>query len=1009
MRWISFILFYTYVSYAQDSLDFKLVLNKQKGLSSNEVLCLFQDSRGFLWIGTRDGLNRYDGTEVIKYKHIYDDSTTLPGESATCILEDKEGFLWIGTNRGISKFNPANGKCNNYTEKNGKLLHGGDWTNLFYDHYGDLWANCLYGGLYKFDQKENTFIRKISFEFTGWNMKSSSEFNDIIFIAGCNGFFKYNICTETISKIIVKTKFDSIYKVSSCSCTKLYSNDNKTLWIGSWGYGLLSVQLDSNILTQYLWTPNPRIIGYDNIVSNIKSYSDNNSNKNLLIASNKGILTLAIDSNNNFRGLLKCIPGITSANTIYFKDQNIWVGGGNGLFNLSQKPKIIKEFLNLASKVEDFFRTSSGKFLISGSDPALTITDSRGLNRKVYSNLSYDKSNPEGLVSWVAVENPNDNLIYAGSFDGLTAIDSNGEVVRYYRYKKGDSLGLRYRKITHILPLSDGKLLIGFWQRGAQIFDTKYGLNIKIIFEEGIIRKIRKSKDGNIFILCEGSIIKVNPITYQSIRLPVQSEEIAYNDMFNIDDTLVFIGNTNGILLYNILRDTIIQEYNKRNSLLPFEVFGIFKDSLNRLWLKTDEGLILFIPELEVYYKLSEIDKKFGEIGPMNQFSDGSLWFEKNKSLYRLKPELFRTPASPMVYITGLKINEKDTLPEIYFENLKEMRLQPGQNDITIRFTSIDIDGIKNISFEYILEGIQKDWVRHVNYREVAFSNLSSGVYTFRVRPYTANGVSDHSASLKLIITNHLWERNWFRALVTIAVVFAFSYFIFLVKTKNMKIKAIQYESEINSLKKIEIEKTRIARDLHDDLGSNISALRLITELTKNKLRDLDAMNEMNKVVEMCTALGNKIKEVIWVTNSKNDSLDNLIGFLQYYTENILESIDIEYREILPDTIPQLLISGEQRKMILLTFKEAVNNAAKHSRAKLLEIHYKFKEAKLIIIIKDNGCGFNNELLSDVSRQGSGNGLPNMIERMNSIGGDCIIDSKVGIGTMVSICINFES
>lgn len=228
---------------------------------------------------------------------------------------------------------------------------------------------------------------------------------------------------------------------------------------------------------------------------------------------------------------------------------------------------------------------------------------------------------------------------------------------------------------------------------------------------------------------------------------------------------------------------------------------------------------------------------------------------------------------------------------------------------------------------------------------------------------------------------------------------------IYKVRKKNILIKNIALTNQLNTQRAINDERNRMAKDLHDDLGSQVSALRLMVELTKLNATNQATRNEIGKFAEMCSDLANKIREVIWVTHDRNANWESVVDFLSQYARTLLESLNIDLLENRPEAFPSEIVMNEKKKNIYLAFKEIINNVIKHSRATQCNIVYEFSKDEFILTIRDNGIGFLIDEKNKLHSDGSGNGLNNIQDRIKSLNGFVRIDSNLGKGSEISITI----
>jgi signal transduction histidine kinase len=213
-----------------------------------------------------------------------------------------------------------------------------------------------------------------------------------------------------------------------------------------------------------------------------------------------------------------------------------------------------------------------------------------------------------------------------------------------------------------------------------------------------------------------------------------------------------------------------------------------------------------------------------------------------------------------------------------------------------------------------------------------------------------------------------------------------------LIKLKETQNQLIEKE-KLESLAALRLQKLRIAADMHDDIGSDLSALNLKAEMIRQKVKaGKQPMSEIDGLISFTSEIAKKVREVIWTVNARHDSLSSIINYFDTYADDFFEPTNIVVRTSLPPDIPQTDINGESRKILLMCFKESLNNVLKHAHASELKIVYAVENAIFSISIQDNGLGFDPSVL--IVSHTNGNGLMNMQERMASIGGQCRIQTS---------------
>jgi signal transduction histidine kinase len=210
----------------------------------------------------------------------------------------------------------------------------------------------------------------------------------------------------------------------------------------------------------------------------------------------------------------------------------------------------------------------------------------------------------------------------------------------------------------------------------------------------------------------------------------------------------------------------------------------------------------------------------------------------------------------------------------------------------------------------------------------------------------------------------------------------------------------IRYVSIQRLKRRLEVEKerSRISKDMHDEVGSSLTKISILSELAKQKTNEPGLKSDVEKISQSASEVVDNISEIIWAINPTNDTLDNLIAYIREYAVETLELKNIGYKIEIPDNIPQLSLTAEIRRNIFLVIKEALNNIVKYAQANMVHISVKFPDSMLEILIKDNGIGFDIE-----HTRIFGNGLINMKKRIEDIRGEFKLDSKIGNGTEIRL------
>jgi len=330
------------------------------------------------------------------------------------------------------------------------------------------------------------------------------------------------------------------------------------------------------------------------------------------------------------------------------------------------------------------------------------------------------------------------------------------------------------------------------------------------------------------------------------------------------------------------------------------------------------------------------------------------------------------------------------------------LRLSPGHRRLEIDFTALNFNAPENVHLQYQLESFDNDWTDAEPQRSASYSRLAAGDYKFRVRACNADGLwNEAAAPLGLIVARFFWQTWWFRlgvlALFTTAVIASVRYVSF--RRLRQKLRVLEQQTVLDK------ERTRIARDLHDDLGCSLTHVALMLELNEQRSA---APGPANGKTQLCSTMVRQVvrsvDEIIWAINPRNDTVRYLVDYLSQFAVEFLHAARISCRVDLPDHFPERPVSPEARHNLFLVVKEALNNVARHAHASEVWLRVTTNEERIRLTVEDNGQGFER-----APDNASADGLRNMRQRMEEIGGQFHVESKPGSGTKVSLLYSWPA
>jgi two-component sensor histidine kinase len=412
----------------------------------------------------------------------------------------------------------------------------------------------------------------------------------------------------------------------------------------------------------------------------------------------------------------------------------------------------------------------------------------------------------------------------------------------------------------------------------------------------------------------------------------------------------------------------------------------IVEDAKGNLWMATGKGLSCWDLKNNTFsnypegMQLASMDNVTGCTSP-----DGTVYFAGADEILYFNPDNL-AEISPYVHpeVTSVKVMNKEYLSDI----TQPLFLSYRDNFISFAFSAFDFINEKGDQFAYCLEGFDNDWNYCGNRHFAEYTNLPGGNYTLKLKVQNANGEWIETIHPVILhITTPYWKTWWFFMLCGVAA-FALGYQFYYLKMQR----------------KLEAERlrTRLARDLHDDIGSSLSSISMISKMALKNTPDSKEETQFifNKISESSHKTMESMNDIVWIVNPENDLMDSLLIRMRMYFSELLESKGVKYNFIAAEEVGKVKLDMDQRKNFYLIFKEALNNLTKYSGCTEVMVKILIEGDKILMEIKDNGLGFYPD---DVSAKG--NGLKNMKERAKMLKGMLTIESKLGQGTTIKLVL----
>ena len=428
-------------------------------------------------------------------------------------------------------------------------------------------------------------------------------------------------------------------------------------------------------------------------------------------------------------------------------------------------------------------------------------------------------------------------------------------------------------------------------------------------------------------------------------------------------------------------------------------IYGIEGDTNHNLWLSTDDGLSLFnyktgkvqnydvsdgLQGNQFYWGASFKGRKgelfFGGTNGFNAFFPGDLKINNH-----IPPVVF---TDFQIFNRPVKISDNNSPLIKSIPYTKNIELSYSQNVFSFEFASLDFAAPGKNLYAYKMEGFDKNWINSGKRRFVTYTNLDPGDYTFRVKGSNNDRVwNNRGASIALTILPPLWRRWWFILSVSILLI---SLIVFIVTFR------------VRNLIAIERFRAKLAADLHDNIGSSLTEISILSEVISHKIKTEDAsvVKSLKLISNNSRNLIDGMSDIVWLVNPKRDSLYDLILRLRDTYAELSTYTNISFKSENIKELEKVSLSMEHRQHLFLIFKEAINNCITHSNCSEITLEASVKGKRLEMNVRDNGTGF------DPGKIEKGNGLNNMKKRAKTIGGELKIITDPGIGTTIKFTGN---
>lgn len=952
---------------------------------------MYEDHAGYVWLGTAEGLYRFDGINYLLYTS-KDPYHGLGREVINCIYEDRDRQFWVGARTGLYRYVPEKRDFEKFS-----------FTDDMYPKYihqendSSFLVLCLQGIYHFYPQSNRWDVVNTGVEKRSIYAVACGKHDDM-WIGTDDKVRRYDLHSKTYQDyplpIPVYTKPGEKIQVAS-----MFLDSREQLWINTWYKGLVSIdtrsgktmlldtlrtRLDEGLMEIYvssfaeddegnIWLANTNkgvniYHPHDGTFTRIREGADFSYGLKgrdfILMADREKNIWVKSDLALHYLSRSSLSPSLLSDPKAYIHDalcmryvtdQYLLVGTYFGMFGVnlvSHKVNPLSDLLQLPDTYNAEFQ-STPDALVIGRD--IWVSSPQGLRRMSYversgGDLSFSFSSlyPCATNFFPTKLFPlNDSLLFVKARINTTSFATFNKLTsQYMYYTLQDSMVINYA-----MPFSGDTILMAIRNRGLYYY-TIHDQALQFIP----------------WTFGTQEIPMVNPVFFKMVALH-NGRYALCSENYSL---IIFDPRTR---TFNHVDVASLANTNR--------VYSVEEDSVHNLWIQASNQLLYYKQKEGSLLKIN-MSNSFGGDMPYFFMKDGKqLHTTYNGGVYQVDPgQLFFKTQKPGLYLESIKSRDH----ELNWHQATAIRLDYEDNFLTYDFTGLDYDNPTGITYWYKIEEINEAWQFLGNRPSVRFGNLAPGRYHFVIKASNDAGIwSDEVHAPEIIIRPPFWRRWWFLLGIVATIV---SMVLYLIRVKRLKLEA---ELRIRN---------QIAKDLHDDIGSTLSGIKIFSVIASGMSGENKELSSLlQQIRDKSDMMMQSMSDIVWSINPAHDSLQDMVIRLKQYMAEVLESQDIEVHYSAPTDIRTIKIDLGHRKELYLAFKEIINNAAKYSECSHFYFDISRQKGDILVHIKDDGKGM------DEGSMQYGNGLKNIESRIRQIGAQMTRQSAPGAGVKYEIRI----
>ncbi len=1005
-------LLFSLTGFGQSAALYFRNLNTGNGLSNNKVNCIIQDHRGFIWIGTDDGLNRYDGYRFEIFRHDASLASSVSGNMINDLHEDSAGVIWIATaDGGLTRFDYRKSPEEQFRQFKHKSsdpnsIPGNIINAIQEDKSGFLWLATSGHGLLRFNKEREVFNEPLRKRIITILDLAIDQNGRIWAGRQGGGLIMFDPATLQSKE---DQRYGNVYaKLPHMTVTSLFRDSRNKIWIGSWDKVIY--QLDP-VSRQEIVIPRSDLEG-EFPGDDPLSFAEDNRNQLWIGGKYNGLYIHDLISGKfqHFRHNAS-MEGTISGNQVnrIFVDRSgiVWIGTNHGLsIHDPGQQQFTQQFLpsdddeNIA--VYDVLNNAESDLWLGTSKGVFEMNDN-GQFRNIPMRFEGQELHITKFLQ------QSDRKLFVGSQVSLFQMNPENYKLRKLPNTEKDIVMNRIiesRVVSMMMDTLDNHPVLITLPFGHYLtyydFTLKQWVNRqdstrKIIsrfnIRDNLLRKLYKTKDGHIWMATSKMGLGewqrgISRFRYY-INDPGDEKSIGNNNVYDIAEDArgnLWVSTYGGGLYHFNTTAKSFEHIRGSDNLTE----GISLDENGNVWIVANGDLHKYDPLKKTYssFQLPDLEKTGGIKGQIFRGKKGKLIVAGLNYIISFCPDSIRELSSqPKVILTDFRIFNESNKQLLYG---KEIALRYNQNFFTLDFAAPVFHGGYPVQYAHKLEGVDEDWVEDGTRNSVNYTNLDGGQYNFLVKATVKPGVwSEQTTRLQIRIKPPYWKTAWFYALCA-----AFAAFI---------IYGI-YLYRINEIIRRQDIRNKIAQDLHDNVGSTLSSISVysqVAKIYKQQQKQDQLQDTLEKISATSSEMISEMNDIVWAINPRNDNMETILQRMDSFARSLLVARDIQFHFDYDPSVKLLNLDMTKRKNFYLIYKEAINNALKYSEANNVWVEVRYHR-DLELVVKDDGKGMDLKK-PKASNSLSGNGLENMQRRATEMKGVCVISSRPGTGLSIRL------